>query len=107
LALQDLRPVTLDKIYARPAYHDQILPFEVVINAANEYGSFATMKIHNVEILNCGSGMSIDDISTDEACTFIATAVTPWNADKDKSKSDKLGLTQAQVAGGINYNVAG
>ena len=95
------KTVTLDKISARPSYHDQILPFEVVINAENEYGAFATMKIHNVEILNCGSGMSIDDISTDEACTFIATGVTPWNASKNKNTSPKLGLTQAQVAAGI------
>lgn len=38
------------------------------------------MMIHGVEILNCGSGMSIDDITTDEACTFVATRVTPWNS---------------------------
>lgn len=75
----NLRTVTLDKIIARPLYHDQILPFEIVITAANEYGSFATMRIHGCEILNCGSGMSIDDITTDEACTFVATAVTPWH----------------------------
>jgi len=74
-----LRSVTLDKVLARPRYVDQILPFEVVITAANEYGSFAVMKIHNVELLNCGSGMSIDDITTDEACTFVATAITPWH----------------------------
>jgi hypothetical protein len=23
--------------------------------------------------------MSIDDITTDEACTFIATKITPWH----------------------------
>lgn len=70
--------VELDKVLARPIYHDQVLPFEVVVTAVNEYGSNAVMKIHGVEILNCGSGMSIDDINTDEACTFVARALTPW-----------------------------
>jgi hypothetical protein len=59
-------------------YVDQVMPFDVVVTAANEYGSFAKMVIHGVEILNSGSGMSIDDISLDEACTFVATRVTPW-----------------------------
>ena len=74
------KTVTIDKILARPNYHDQILPFEVVINAANEYGHYASMKVHGVEILNIGSGISIDDISTDESSTYIARAITPWNA---------------------------
>jgi hypothetical protein len=72
--------ITIDKVLAKPMYLDQVLPFEVVITASNEYGSFAKMAIHGVEILNCGSGMSIDDITTDEACTFVATRVTPWNS---------------------------
>jgi hypothetical protein len=70
--------VALDKVFARPIYHDQVLPFEVVITAVNEYGANAVMKIHGAEILNCGSGMSIDDITTDEACTYIARALTTW-----------------------------
>jgi hypothetical protein len=72
------RYINLDKILARPLYHDQVLPFEIVVTAANEYGSYATMGIHGVEILNCGSGMSIDDITTDEACTFVARGITSW-----------------------------
>ena len=79
------KTVILDKVLARPNYHDQILPFEVVITAANEYGHFASMKIHGVEILNVGSGMSIDDISTDESSTFIARAITSWNSNSSAS----------------------
>jgi hypothetical protein len=75
-----VQAVALDKVLARPIYHDQILPFEVVITAVNEYGANAKMRIHGVEILNCGSGMSIDDITTDEACTWIARAITTWEA---------------------------
>lgn len=70
--------IALDKVLARPVYHDQILPFEVVVTAVNEYGANAFMKIHGVEIINVGSGFSIDDMQVDEACTFIARALTNW-----------------------------
>lgn len=70
--------IALDKVLATPQYLDQVLPFDIVITATNEYGGVAKMAIHGVEILNCGSSMSIDDISFDEACTFIATSITPW-----------------------------
>lgn len=67
-----------DKVIATARYHDQILPFNIVLEAANEYGHMAKMEITNVEIMNCGSGMSIDDITTDESCTFVATGLVPW-----------------------------
>jgi hypothetical protein len=70
---------TTDKVIARARYHDQILPFSVVLTAANEYGHIARMIIRGVEIMNCGTGLSIDDINTDESCTFVATSVVPWH----------------------------
>lgn len=97
------KTVTLDKILARPNYHDQILPFEVVVTAANEYGHFASMKIHGVEILNCGSDMSIDDISTDEACTFIARAITSWNASHQAGGTESGFISTSANAGGFNF----
>lgn len=71
--------VVLDKILARPQYLDQVLPFDIVLTAANEYGSFARMVLHQVEILNVGSSMSVDDIQTTEACTYVACGLTPWS----------------------------
>lgn len=68
-----------DKVLASPAYLDQIPPFNIVLTMANEYGHSSSMAIYGVEILNNGSGLSVDDISTDEACTFVATAIRPWN----------------------------
>lgn len=70
--------IALDVVLATPQYLDQVLPFDIVITAKNEYGSFARMAIHGVEIMNEGSSLSIDDISTDVACTFLATSITPW-----------------------------
>jgi hypothetical protein len=59
-------------------YHDQIPPFSIVLIAENEYGHAAEMAIRGVEILNSGSGVSIDDINTDETMTFVATEIIPW-----------------------------
>lgn len=74
----EINTVVLEKRASSVIYHDQILPFEVVISAANEYGNSAFMKIYGVEIINAGSGMSVDDITTDESCTFIALGISPW-----------------------------
>jgi len=67
------------KIIASAKYHDQIPPFNIVVSAANEYGHVARMEVNQCEIMNCGSGMSIDDITTDESCTFVATSLKPWH----------------------------
>jgi hypothetical protein len=71
--------ISTSKVLAFPQYADQIMPFTIVVYAANEYGHSARMKIHNVEIMNAGSGMSVDDITTDESCTFVATDIEPWS----------------------------
>lgn len=59
-------------------YHDQIPPFNIVLTAMTEYGVAARMAIIGVEILNAGSGISIDDITTDENMTFVARDIMPW-----------------------------
>jgi hypothetical protein len=40
-----------------PWYSDQILPFDVTIAGANEYGAMAAAKIFGIEILNEGWGL--------------------------------------------------
>lgn len=62
----------------RPAYYaDEIPPFDITITMVNEYGMAAKFSLLGVEILNEGSGMSIDDITTEKACTFVARGITP------------------------------
>lgn len=66
-----------------PRYSDEILPFDITINFLNEYGQAAVMTIYGVEILNEGMGMSIDDITTEKACTFIARDIKEMAARTD------------------------
>ena len=75
IALDDEGEVTEITDEQKVIYADQIPPFDVTINFVNEYGKAAVMRIKGVEILNEGSGMSIDDITTDKACTFVARGI--------------------------------
>lgn len=59
-------------------YVDQLPPFDVTIIAANEYGKAATMRIYGVEILNEGSGFSIDDIVIESQMTYVCRTILPW-----------------------------
>lgn len=67
-----------------PNYADEIPPFDVTISFANEYGQKAVLVIYGLEILNEGTGYSIDSVTTEKACTFVARKVDymkPVNAD--------------------------
>lgn len=59
-------------------YSDQLLPFDITITAANEYGQMAVQRIYGVEILNSGAGVSVDDIVNEQQCTFICRAISRW-----------------------------
>ena len=59
----------------RPVYADEILPFDITITMANEYGQKAVLVIYGVELLNEGSGYSIDSVTTEKAYTFVARRI--------------------------------
>lgn len=65
---------------ALPSYSDQVLPFNVTLAGANEYGAMCASKILGVEILNEGSGISVDDAVTESQATFVARAIEPLQA---------------------------
>ena len=59
------------KEIAQPWYTDQILPFDITIAAANEYGAAASAKLFGVEILNEGFGTLVDDSVLEAQATFV------------------------------------
>jgi hypothetical protein len=63
------------KELASPWYSDQILPFDITIAGANEYGAMAAAKIFGVEILNEGWGSSIDDAVSEMLVGFVVWRV--------------------------------
>jgi hypothetical protein len=60
-----------------PYYADQIPPFNVTITFANEYGQAAKRSVYGLEIINEGTGASMDDIMLEETMTFVARDVGP------------------------------
>lgn len=61
-------------------YVDQIKPFNVTINFLNEAGEAAKMTILDLEILNEGSGISIQDLATSQNYTFVARDIHELHA---------------------------
>jgi hypothetical protein len=74
------KSVLTDKKVMTAYYHDQIPNFNVKLIAATERGHGAIMEIIGMEILNTGSGVSVDDTTTDESCSYIATQILPWHS---------------------------
>ena len=68
---------------ATPWYSDQVLPFDITLSGANEYGAMCAAKIFGVEILN--EGMRVwasrsNDAVTEMQATFVARVVEPMSA---------------------------
>ena len=88
-----------------PFYMDQIPPFDTSIVAVNEYGRAAMMRIYGCEVLNEGSGFSIDDIVIENQMTYICRTILPWKTvggwnledgtSATYSKSEKTGILNA------------
>ncbi len=62
---------------------DQIPPFDITISFVNEYGSVSKMVIYGVELVNEGQTMSIDDLITENVCSFVARHVDPMYSMRD------------------------
>ena len=81
-------------------YVDQIAPFDISIIAVNEYGKAAMMRIYGCEILNEGSGFSIDDIVIENQMTYICRTILPWKSMGGwKTDSSSDGITNAYGSG--------
>ena len=90
---------------AKVFYVDQILPFDVTIVAANEYGQSAQMRLYGCEILNEGSGFSIDDIVIENQMTYVCRTILPWRSfalkGKDAAKTVRAELYDHQISVGV------
>lgn len=65
---------------ATPVYADELLPFDITISFANEYGQKAVVVLYGVELLNEGIGFSVDAITTEKAYTFVCRSVDTMKA---------------------------
>lgn len=58
-------------------YADQVPPFDITLTFANEYGQAAFQKIYDVDVLNEGSGVSVDTVVMERQMSFIARRISP------------------------------
>ena len=73
------------RVMSKAHYADEIPPFDITITFANEYGNASTMTIYGVEITNEGMGLSVDDITTEKAMSFVARSI------------DDMGVTETRA----------
>lgn len=86
-----------------PYYGDQIPPFDITITFANEYGQAAVRAIYGVELINEGSGVSMDDIQIEEAMTYVAREIGPMIPTTRGFNSTDGTISDAVVTGfGLN-----
>lgn len=57
---------------------DQILPFDITIVGANEYGNVSKLTIKGVELMTEAGGMSVDDMVLEKQVSFIARRIEKW-----------------------------
>lgn len=68
-------PADLVNDNVKPRYADEILPFDITITFANEYGNKASTVLYGVELMNEGTGYSIDAPTSERAYTFVCRSV--------------------------------
>lgn len=68
----------------KPRYADELLPFDITITFANEYGNKASCVLYGVELLNEGTGFSIDAPTSEKAYTFVCRSVETMKAITDE-----------------------
>lgn len=67
------------------AFHlDQLLPFDITIVGANEYGAVSKMIFKGVELMTEAGGMSIDDMVLEKQVAFIARSIEQWKPSTTK-----------------------
>jgi hypothetical protein len=109
--LGDAGNFSKDVVKKVPYYADQIPPFDITVTFVNEYGQAAVRSIYGVELLNEGSGASMDDIVIEETMTYVARELGPMYAikvDKEEDRALKLNdiLSQDEVTNsGLNSNI--
>jgi hypothetical protein len=64
----------------KPEYLDQILPFDIVLVAVNEYGQSAQMRLYGCEITSANSEMNVSDMTLPYSLNFLARNILPWRS---------------------------
>ncbi len=87
----EAHPSDFDSTVFSPALLDQLPPFDITIQFANEYGKISRMGIYGMEFVNEGQTMSIEDIFIENATNFVARDFDPMRGVMDRKVDDTTG----------------
>jgi hypothetical protein len=86
---------------------DMLPPFDILITAQNEYGSFSRMRLLGVSVVDEGGTISIEDLVTESQYTFMARGIEPMTSYQPQFKvEDPLITTSTQGFGSGSAFVA-
>lgn len=89
---------------------DEIPPFDITVNFANEYGYDSKMALYGVRLMTEGQVMSINDIYIENTYQFVATDIEYMDALNSWQSKDKLTRRYESTTGEItsgNKNESG
>jgi len=76
---------------------DQVSPFDITVQFANELGSVSRMVIYGVEFINEGQTMSIEDMLLENVVQWVARDIDPMRSVGKRKLDEKSRLTQELV----------
>jgi peptidoglycan hydrolase-like protein with peptidoglycan-binding domain len=79
--LQDTEELSWLKEYSQ-LKADELPLFDLMVVSANEYGSYVSMFLYGVDITDEGQVVSVNDLFTENTCSFIARDIETFTAGK-------------------------
>lgn len=81
---------------------DEIPPFDITVNFANEYGYDSKMALYGVRLMTEGQVMSINDIYIENTYQFVATDIEYMDALNSWQSKDKISRRYQSTSGEIS-----
>lgn len=79
---------------------DQLPPFDITVNFANELGQTSTMVIYGCEFVSEGQTMSIHDLFIENTAQYVALDIDPMTATGTALKDENMRITGQEMFGG-------
>lgn len=83
---------------AKALLGDQLMPFNITLVGASEYGLVSKMTIFGVELMTEAGGVSIDDLTLESQMSFIAKGISKWEpVSRSSGLASQISQVQAQL----------
>ena len=80
---------------------DELPLFDLMVVSANEYGSYVSMFLYGVDITDEGQVVSVNDLFTENTCSFIARDIETFTAGRMNRDFTSVQMKYTYLVGGI------